>query len=875
MEWFGKLTKWRLSEPKKLKVPDTHVIVVLGSPGCLLRQCNLPDRTNTPVIWGASTMIQRRPRFLPFVVRWFTGPCSVVPVSLLVLILMGLPALSGAQQTCQPNGDVNQDGNVTAADALLAFQRALSLVPLDDCQSTIADVFPQPSVPDGNITASDALCIFRMALGLPSCLDRAPSSIEQYPLKVSVFGEGDLRVVTAGDGPLDCAAITFCEGFFDSGHEVILEAVSDSDWTHERWVGCDNDDGTRCTVLINDNRFVSVTFASTAPLELDDDVVAVQEDQLYGIIEYNSDGRIVFNANTVDVDNWIVGDILFSNGFGADGSMAFAQRITGIDDAPDRVTFHTVQASLEDIFRSGSFSHYGQGRISGDQQSDSPVLAQSADWVFPVNYSENGVKVSGRVELSLAREFDVDFSSQEVRLVGHARPRGSITVEVSAMANRMGLKELGSIALPPFAIPGGPVVVKVNPYLKVFFTYDARAAGRIRTTMNYGMATSVGVHYKFRQGPKPIFQAQVDSGSRGGVSDFDVELYAEAGLRVELQFKIQEFKLPSFNLPGFTIPEVTIVSGGPHVGFGPFLGVQSVGGLSICEVDYASVSAGLRLTVGGELELLGRALRHDIPAWQREWALHTLYPPGNRPPAAATNLGIGDLWTTDQTATGWTLVWEPPEDECGILQGFSLYRDNRQIARSIATLEIIESDLSPGNEYCYQVAALTAHGEGDRSPPTCFRFEPYGLDVLGCFTRAPEEIPATGRTESVRRRMAEATVWGPPGTKLIIQFSFRAFPPLSPVDEYGVDCGSWSSFKWQEVITVGWTCTAPEGAYFNTVNTWDTQLTTGHVDDPPGLHPVLSVDYFLRTPIFENYTRLRATVSDSFLGHHNNPGGCP
>ena len=92
----------------------------------------------------------------------------------LALIVMGLPALSGAQPTCQPDGDVDQNGSVTAADALLVFQQALGLSQLSTCQRTIADVFPQPTSPDGNITASDALCIFQKALSLPSCLDILP-----------------------------------------------------------------------------------------------------------------------------------------------------------------------------------------------------------------------------------------------------------------------------------------------------------------------------------------------------------------------------------------------------------------------------------------------------------------------------------------------------------------------------------------------------------------------------------------------------------------------------------------------------------------------------------------------------------------------------
>ena len=131
--------------------------------------------------------IQRLRTFLPY-------------LTLLVLVALGLPAHSGAQPTCPPDGDVDQNGSVTAADALLVFQQALGLAQLNTCQRSIADVFPQPSDPDGSITASDALCIFQKALGLPSCLDTLPSS-NQPP------------VVDAGpDQSVDAGVMVFLSG---------------------------------------------------------------------------------------------------------------------------------------------------------------------------------------------------------------------------------------------------------------------------------------------------------------------------------------------------------------------------------------------------------------------------------------------------------------------------------------------------------------------------------------------------------------------------------------------------------------------------------------------------------------------------------------
>ena len=103
--------------------------------------------------------------------------CRIALLLVLVtLIITVMPAASGAQPACQPDGDVDQNGSLTAADALLAFRQALGLSQLRACQQTIADVSPEPADPDGSITASDALCIFQKALGLPSCLDALPAS---------------------------------------------------------------------------------------------------------------------------------------------------------------------------------------------------------------------------------------------------------------------------------------------------------------------------------------------------------------------------------------------------------------------------------------------------------------------------------------------------------------------------------------------------------------------------------------------------------------------------------------------------------------------------------------------------------------------------
>ena len=110
-------------------------------------------------------------RYLSFVLSQRIACRSITSVVLLALIVMGLPAVSAAQENCSPDGDVDQNGSVTAADALLVFQQALGLAQLSTCQQSIADVYPLPTAADGTVTAADALCIFQKALSLASCLD--------------------------------------------------------------------------------------------------------------------------------------------------------------------------------------------------------------------------------------------------------------------------------------------------------------------------------------------------------------------------------------------------------------------------------------------------------------------------------------------------------------------------------------------------------------------------------------------------------------------------------------------------------------------------------------------------------------------------------
>ena len=186
--------------------------------------------------------------------------------------------------------------------------------------------------------------------------------VESATLKISVFGDGELDVVGTSD-QLDCDAITLCEGIFDRGSDVVLEATPAADWVHERWVGCDQASGNQCTVSLDGDRLVSVTFLSKDPLEFDDEVIVLNDDDLERIIDYDTaTGLLMVETNMPGVNNWVAGDILLSDGVDSDPErpLSFARRITLIESQPGRFDIHTEPVSLAELFRSGSLRGRGQ-----------------------------------------------------------------------------------------------------------------------------------------------------------------------------------------------------------------------------------------------------------------------------------------------------------------------------------------------------------------------------------------------------------------------------------------------------------------------------------------------------------------------------------
>gem|GEM_PF-2329602 len=98
---------------------------------------------------------------------------------LLLTILLALVAMAACPGAYATPGDVNGDGSVTIADAMLALRASLGLIQLDSAAAQAADVAPRPGADgrlfgDGVINVADVMRILQAAVGLIQESELAP-----------------------------------------------------------------------------------------------------------------------------------------------------------------------------------------------------------------------------------------------------------------------------------------------------------------------------------------------------------------------------------------------------------------------------------------------------------------------------------------------------------------------------------------------------------------------------------------------------------------------------------------------------------------------------------------------------------------------------
>ena len=521
---------------------------------------------------------------------------------------------AGRGQTVDTETEVTLSGSGSDADGMIVSYRwrqtSGTSVALSGANSRTAS-FTAP------VVASDEDLVFQLTIiddGGASDTDTVTVTVEaeppappvpQHALRISVFGEGDVYVEGAGGNPLDCSTVTLCSGMFNEGDEIVLIAEPDSGWANDGWMGCDRQDAAdECTVFIDGDRLVSVAFLSTDPLELHDAVVTLRGHQFQGLIDYDPDsGQLTFDAATDGASQWPIGAVLLI-AEDLPGEVTLARRITGIQTTGSLIVFSTEQASLEEIFRSGSFSYQGdadEGDIDdGALQYPGPIVTQDDNKAkakrIPIKIVlDGGARVGGWIEMPVERRLAVNFSGGlEVLAFASFKPSASIGVEITGSVMAEGGQDLANIGLGkiPVPIPLTPAWIPVHLRLKIRIEGDAEASATVGVGAEIYMTAAAGFHYKNGK-VNPTFEADLEPMyrvSRG--LDFDLSWNVELRARAELHFK-------------------PFVSFGP----GPFIGVVPYYRITAgCGDDIAMTYKGWRLEVGGDLKPIGGP-RLTVPAY--------------------------------------------------------------------------------------------------------------------------------------------------------------------------------------------------------------------------------------------------------------------
>jgi hypothetical protein len=119
------------------------------------------------------------------------------------------------------DGDINEDGQITPADALMVFQCYLGTGTCSECSDVNGD---------GETTPADALCVFKKYMNQPSCLDEptSPPLTVVYPTgtggscsqEYSIDNQNHLVVTVKFNKPVDTGTVIV-------GKTLILDAEKD------------------------------------------------------------------------------------------------------------------------------------------------------------------------------------------------------------------------------------------------------------------------------------------------------------------------------------------------------------------------------------------------------------------------------------------------------------------------------------------------------------------------------------------------------------------------------------------------------------------------------------------------------------------------
>jgi cell division septation protein DedD len=494
-------------------------------------------------------------------------------------------------------GDSNCDGMLDTSDVLADLSSEASIQGAGAQCLALGDVNC-----DGVVDARDALATLRHIAG-----------ITQDSNGCTLIGSGHFRILSLdkfGDGTVSvnndlCAAdCTIRTWAFQDGTTVSLSAAPGSASTFDGWSGCDSQNGSVCSVLMNQDRFAEATFGGGSA-QLSPNVHVLDAGLLSKLTSVDGE-TYYFAPDATSVDAWNPGDIIVSS-----QGQGFLRKVVSVSVGPSAIAVETADAGLDEVFSSGDVTMTSMSAASSALAAavhSDDVSCDVATFTCDINVANltlpgaDGVSLSGTIQLTVQPDIRARFGSfdlsclcasiDEMRLLTTFKVGFTLTATVS---HGISLPD-ASVSLPlgaiPFAI--GPVPVTLIPSLE--FGVSAQVGGSAEASISGSENITVGGHYLRATGWKAVFQ-ESHSFHVGPPS-----LSAGGEIKAYVQPKVDSI--------------ITVVPG-------PYFGVEGYGRIAANLFDNPPCKeyAGIGANAGYDKKILGIGMHFILPLIQKEWLL--------------------------------------------------------------------------------------------------------------------------------------------------------------------------------------------------------------------------------------------------------------
>lgn len=551
--------------------------------------------------------------------------------------------------------------------------------------------------------------------------------VQTYALKVNFFGTG-----TVTSEPVGVTCMQECTNTFPAGSTVVLTAQPGANETFANWDGCDSTSGDQCTVTLNADRLVLVTFASSAPIQLHSDVQVLSAATLNAMTGH-MENTYYFAPGTSAISALVPGEVIVGHS-GSNGVLARVVSVTTLSNGTIEVV--TSPARLSDVIASGTVA-YSQplqvsqiitskmrlsrgvrlvtaGSTSNCGSSQGDLFVFQIDRAFPSSGGPN-VTLNGCFSMTIMPDIAVNFGLfglQQMRVAFITQTNQQLGTIVSAPLSERQSYPIADIPLADIAVTP---FLWFTPTLDVSLGVNVSANGSVQTSVTMGESLTAGVQYLQGSGWGSVWSPEFSPPS-WQAPQFQASATATGYVLPEFSVQIDELAGPFLSAKGYVEGDAWAQSS-PSVTLGYDL------------YDGLDVQAGL------EADPLGWNLgMYSVTLYSNKNLLlsgSTGTPQDTAPPSVPQNV------TADAVSSSQVNVqWDASTDDAAV-KDYKVYQ-NGSYWQTVTGTFASNPAAVPDTEYCYYVEAVDVGGNisnasntacaktppvTDNTPPT----EPTGL----------------------------------------------------------------------------------------------------------------------------------------------------